>query len=53
MPFIDDVLDRLNQESSQDELDSKVPSDSDVRVEDVSEEIREILDDILNPPMDE
>ena len=52
MPFIDDLLERIcEQEVSNGDIDAKLPNEHGVT--EVSEEIREILDDILNPSMDE
>ena len=54
MPFIDDLVERIcEQEVSNGDFDAKLPNKNDVTVDEVSEEIREILDDILNPSMDE
>lgn len=54
MPFIDDLLERIcEQEVSNEDIDAKLPNENDVSVDEVSEEIREIVDSILNPSSDE
>jgi len=54
MPFIDDLVERIcEQEVSNEDIDANLPNENDVSVDEVSEEIREIVDSILNPSMDE